>query len=184
MSTRTGALISSLRISKQLDFARRLLRQQLVGVFPLFAADRVGFAGAEQSAHDAARRRGSSGCGADATRRDPGRRTAALRLRDSAGRIRRCSLPIAVLASMTLPPPKTLISIRSREQPALISSLISFSMAKLPKRVDCSSSPQPPEWPCAQHEVIHAADADAPDRGCRPRRTNRGRSPGSRPAAA
>ena len=64
-----------------------------------------------------------------------------------------------LLLSVTLPPPNTLISSRSREHPALISSLMSFSIAKLPKRVDCGSPPQPPAWPCGKHEMIHAADA-------------------------
>ena len=46
---------------------------------------------------------------------------------------------------MTLPPPNTLISIRSRAHPALISSLMSFSIAKLPKRVDLKSLPHAPD---------------------------------------
>ena len=49
------------------------------------------------------------------------------------------SVPIALLLSVTLPPPNTLISSESREQPAFINSLMSFSMAKLPKRVDWRS---------------------------------------------
>ena len=91
---------------------------------------------AEQPAHDPAGRRVI----VDAPRQRAAEilRGAAQTLRpaDIAARIRRCRCRSRCCVSVTLPPPKTLISMRSRAQPALISSLISFSMAKLPKRVD------------------------------------------------
>ena len=112
-------------------------------------ADRVGFAGSQQPAHDAAGR----GVVVDAARKLSAEilRGAAqsLGFEIAQHELASCRVPIACWLSMTLPPPNTLISMRSREQPALISSLISFSIAKLPKRADCGSSPQPPELPSA-----------------------------------
>ena len=74
INTRTGVLIWSL-ISKQVDFAGRLPLSQPVGIFAFFAGDRVGFAGSQQPAHDAAGR----GVIVDASRMRPPRSPAAQR---------------------------------------------------------------------------------------------------------